>query len=134
MLPLNTDAVLASDPKIRSVGDDEVCELFLFIPNLKRVKGGRENHPIPYEVWNKAGRACYERLGKGSLVILNGTLNYEEYSNREGEQRSRWFGSGRVRFVRIKRDGQYVDPPARQADPADTRTPDERAADAAIPF
>jgi single-stranded DNA-binding protein len=134
MLPLNTDAVLATDPKIRSVGDDEVCELFVFIPNLKKVKGGRENHPIAYQAWGKHGRACYEQLGKGSLVVLNGTLSYEEYTNRDGQQRSRWFGSGRVRFVRIKRDGLYVEAPARHADPADTRTPDERAADADIPF
>lgn len=134
MLPLNTDAVVASDPRIRSVGDDEVCELFVFIPDLKKVKGGREDHPIPYQAWGKHGRACYEQLGKGSLVILNGTLNYEEFTKRDGKPGSRWFGSGRVRFVRVKRDGQYVDPPARDADPVDPRTPDDRAADADIPF
>jgi single-stranded DNA-binding protein len=107
-IPLNTDAVLATDPKIRPVGDTEVCELFVFIPDLKKTKDGRKDHPIPYEVWGKAGRACFEHLGKGSTVILNGTLNYEEYTGKDGE-RQRWFGSGRVKFVRIKRNGVYVD-------------------------
>jgi single-stranded DNA-binding protein len=107
-IPLNTDAVLATDPKLVELGEHVKCELFVFIPDLKKTKGGREDHPIPYEVWGNSGRACFEHLGKGSTVILNGTLNYEEYTGKDGQQ-SRWFGSGRVKFVRIKRNGVYVD-------------------------
>ena len=127
-------AVLATDPKIRQVGDQEVCELYVFIKDVEKTADGRKDKPIPFEVWGKQGRAAYEHLGKGSLVMVDGTFNHREYE-KDGETIGVWFGAGRVDFVRIKRDGQYVDgAAARPADPDDTRTPEERAADEDIPF
>jgi single-stranded DNA-binding protein len=125
-------AVLATDPKLTQAGGEQVCELFVFIKDLQRTTGGYADKPIEFKCWGAAGRAAAEKLGKGSLVLLDGQLNYREY-DKDGQTRGVWYGSGRVDFLRIKRNGQYVDTtPSPQPD--DTRTPAERQADEAIPF
>lgn len=102
MLRIIGPATLACDPQLQQIDDTAVCKLFVFIKDLKRVKGGREDHPIPYEVWGNAGRAAAEHLTQGSRVLLDGSLNYEEWTASNGEKRSRFYGSGNVDFLAIK--------------------------------
>jgi single-stranded DNA-binding protein len=125
-------AVLATDPKLTRAGDEDVCELFVFIKDLQRTPGGYTDKPIAYKCWGAAGRAAADKLGKGSTVLLDGQLHYREY-DKDGHTVGVWYGTGRVDFLRIKRNGQYVDANA-NGNAADTRTAEERKADQDIPF
>jgi single-strand DNA-binding protein len=79
-------------------------------------------------VWGKQGELCREYLSKGSPVLIEGRLRYEEWESKQGEKRNRLSVTAeRVQFLGSPRrgegggrGGQDGPPPREPETPADS--------------
>jgi single-strand DNA-binding protein len=76
---------LGSDPELKSVGDNTVCNFSMAVNNPFK----KDDPPVWYRIaaWNKTGEACERYLSKGNPVYVEGELNPREYES-QGEKRT----------------------------------------------
>jgi single-strand DNA-binding protein len=84
---------LTRDPEIRSVGADKSVTNFTVAHNTKYKTGEGELREevafVDCDAWGKPGELVAQYLTKGSLVILEGSLRTDQWTDKEGQKRSR---------------------------------------------
>lgn len=115
---------LTRDPQVRQTpAGTAVADLGLAINEKYRTKAGEtaENTVfVDIVAWGKQAEACRQYLKKGSEVIVEGKLQFEQWQTPEGQRRSRL----RVRAVRV----QFVGRPRNGAGAADDADEEEAVA------
>ncbi len=94
---------LTRDPEIRTTpGGVLVADLRLAVNETFRNKTTNEKVEkacyVDVAVWDHAAEICRQYLAKGSPLLLEGRLQYDEWKNPQGETRSKLF----VRADRIQ--------------------------------
>ena len=98
-------------PELRyTPGGVAVCEFGLAV-NRKYVSNNQEKDEtcfVNIVVWGKQGESCQRYLEKGSLAMIEGRLQYDQWDDREtGKKRSTLrVVAERVQFVGSTRQGQ----------------------------
>ncbi|MDD4060326.1 MAG: single-stranded DNA-binding protein [Kiritimatiellae bacterium] len=134
---------LTKDPELkRNPSGTAVCTLRLAISESYRNKEGeRIERPVYVDVvaWNQQAEFCNQYLAKGSPVLVEGRLQYDEWKTPENETRNKL----RIVASRVQLIGGHGAPqPGAQADatparPARAEEPaiaDSPADDDAPPF
>ena len=84
---------LTRDPELkRTPSGAAVCDLRLAVSESYRNKEGeRIERPVFVDVvvWNQQAENCNQYLSKGSPVLVEGRLQYDEWKNQQGETRSK---------------------------------------------
>jgi single-strand DNA-binding protein len=105
---------LTRDPQVRQTpAGTAVADLGLAVNEKYRSKTGEAAEStvfVDIVAWGKQAEACRQYLTKGSEVIVEGKLQFEQWQTPEGQRRSRL----RVRAVRV----QFVGRPRNGAAPA----------------
>ncbi len=109
---------LCRDPELKQApSGTPLCDIRLAVNESYRTQSGElhENtHFIDVTVWDRAATNCQTYLRKGSSILVEGRLQYDEWKTPQGETRSKL----RVRADRV----QFLGP--RPADaPAAPSTP-----------
>lgn len=103
-----------------------LCLLNVAINRDSRDESGEKKTRTTYindiEVWGPSGEACAHFLTPGSLVLVEGRMDYDQWTDKKsGAKRHRMkVVAENVQFLRIKRgDGQAPagDPPAESGAP-----------------
>jgi single-strand DNA-binding protein len=112
---------LTRDPEIRyTPKGTPVGDLFLAVNTTIRGQDGQTRDEVCFvEVvaWGRQAETCKQYLQKGSLVLVEGRLQLEQWEGKDGEKRSRL----RVRADRIQFLGRGR--PTSEASPAVAREP-----------
>ena len=122
---------LTRDPEVRyTPSGAAVADLRLASTRVYTTDGQRKEETcfIDVVVWGKPAEACREYLSKGSPILVEGTLQFEQWQTEGGEKRSKHrVRADRVQFLgRPRAGGEMGDAPAEGA-------PVERAAPPAAP-
>ena len=106
---------LTRDPEVRyTPAGTAVGDLGLAINENFKNKAGETIEStvfVDVEVWARQAETCAEYLYKGSPVFVEGRLKLDQWTNQQGEKRSKL----RVRADRV----QFLGAPKRGADAAD---------------
>ncbi|HNX52604.1 MAG TPA: single-stranded DNA-binding protein [Pontiellaceae bacterium] len=106
---------LTRDPEVRyTPSGTAVGDLGLAINENFKNKAGETVEStvfVDVEVWARQAETCAEYLYKGSPVFVEGRLKLDQWTNQQGEKRSKL----RVRADRV----QFLGAPKRGADAAD---------------
>lgn len=93
---LNTVQILGKvtwDPRIRELkSGDKVAEIGVGIPeNFKNPKGEWSNrmHFVDVVVWNDQADYAEKVLKKGGGVLIQGSLQFEQWEGKDGTKRSK---------------------------------------------
>lgn len=94
---------LTRDPELRTTPNGTaVADLRLAVNETFRSKSTNEKVEktcfVDVAVWDQAAEVCRQYLAKGSPLLLEGRLQYDEWKNPQGETRSKLF----VRADRIQ--------------------------------
>lgn len=93
---------LTREPVLRRTGNGTaVGELGLAVSESYKNKQGENVESTCYvdvETWDRQAETCEEYLRKGSQVIVQGRLKFDEWTTKEGEKRNKL----RVRADRIQ--------------------------------
>ena len=105
MARLNNVALLGNltkDPELRQTSQGtSVTDLRLAISDTTRDKDGEPVESTCYvdiTAWEKQAEACAKYLTKGSPVLVEGKLQFDQWESKEGEKRSKL----RVRAHRVQ--------------------------------
>lgn len=79
---------LTKDPEVRTVGKDskKVCDFTMAIDKFN----GDANF-INFQVWNKTAEYLGKYGKKGSIVMVDGSLEINSYKSKEGNDVTRYF-------------------------------------------
>lgn len=106
---------LTRDPEVRyTPAGTAVGDLSLAINESYKNKAGEMVEStvfVDVEVWSRQAETCAEYLYKGSPVFVEGRLKLDQWTNQQGEKRSKL----RVRADRV----QFLGTPRRGAETAD---------------
>ena len=106
---------LTRDPEVRyTPSGTAVGDLGLAINENYKNKAGETVEStvfVDVEVWSRQAETCAEYLSKGSPVFVEGSLKLDQWTNQQGEKRSKL----RVRADRV----QFLGAPRRGAETAD---------------
>jgi len=107
---------LTRDPEIKTASSGrKVADLRLAVSETYRDKQTQEKKEITcfvdVAVWGNQADVCQQYLAKGSNVLIEGRLQYDEWKNDKGETRSKL----RVRADRV----QFLGSPQRKAEAMD---------------
>ena len=84
---------LTKDPELkRNPSGTAVCTLRLaFSESYRNKEGERIERPVYVDVvaWNQQAEFCNQYLAKGSPVLVEGRLQYDEWKTPENEMRSK---------------------------------------------
>lgn len=84
---------LTRDPEKRKTPQDQtVTKLGLAVNRKYRTGSGEDREEtcfVDVTVWGSQGENCAEYLKKGSLVLVEGRLTFEQWESQQGEKRSR---------------------------------------------
>lgn len=131
---------LTRDPEIRYIPSGKaVADLNMAINRKYRTASGEVKEETCYVgvvVWERQAETAGEYLKKGSAILVEGSLRYEQWETN-GEKKNRLkVNADRIQFLdRLKRpveqnqsseEGQRRDAPAATSEPA---TPDEEKGD-----
>ena len=122
---------LTRDPEVRTTpGGVTVADLRLAVNETFRSKSTNEKVEkacfVDVAVWDQAAEICRQYLSKGSPLLVEGRLQYDEWKNPQGETRSKLL----VRADRI----QLIGGGTRAGGPSsDTARPASTAAGSAAP-
>jgi len=117
---------LTRDPEVRyTPAGAAVADLRLASTRVYTTEGQRKEETcfIDVVVWGKPAEACREYLSKGSPVLVEGILQFDQWQTEGGEKRSRHrIRADRVQFLGRPRAGEMGDappaePPAERAAP-----------------
>jgi single-strand DNA-binding protein len=88
---------LGRDPELRTTASGtSVCDFSV------AVQGRKDDPPTWFRVtaWEKQAEACAEYLKKGSKVLVTGDIRTDEYEDKEGVKRQKWWVNARqVEFL-----------------------------------
>jgi single-strand DNA-binding protein len=122
---------LTRDPEIRyTPSGTAVGDLRMAVNRKYRTPDGQDREETCYvgvTVWRKQAETCGEYLRKGSPILVEGRLKYDEWE-KEGQKQSRLsVVAERVQFLGSPRGAEFRDgrgrppaekkPPARQEEP-----------------
>jgi single-strand DNA-binding protein len=119
---------LTRDPEMKTLPSGmNVVDLRLAINENYTDKSGQKVEKacfVDVVVWDKQAEPCKNYLSKGSPIMVEGRLQMDEWTSKEGEKRSKLrVRADRVQFLGTKRPGGEGEPaPAGQA-----RRPESRA-------
>lgn len=112
---------LTKDPEIRYTPSGKaVGDLRLAVTT--RYKENEDTCFVDVTVWDRQAETCGEYLSKGSPILVEGRLKYDEWE-RDGQKRSRIsVVASRVQFLSSPRNAQFRDstsgpPPRPDRDP-----------------
>ncbi len=84
---------LTKDPELkRTPSGAAVCDLRLAVSESYRNKEGeRIERPVFVDVivWNQQAENCNQYLSKGSPLLVEGRLQYDEWKTQQGESRNK---------------------------------------------
>jgi len=113
---------LCRDPELRKTpGGASVVDLRMAINEyFKNRQTGEKTEKTNYVdvvVWNQQAELCQQYLTKGSPLLVEGRLSYDEWKTPQGETRSRLrITADMIRFVGAKgQQGGGTPPPPRPA-------------------
>jgi len=120
---------LTRDPEVRYTPSGKaVGDLRLAITS--RFKNNEDVCYVDVTVWDRQAETCGEYLRKGSPVMVEGRLKFDEWE-RDGQKRSKLsVVASRVQFMGSPRGAEYRDGSGSQGAPGGR---DERSADADRP-
>lgn len=82
---------LGADPETRTVnGSTPVCSFTIATTRTYSDKNGLQQEKTDWHrisVWGKQAQACSRFLHKSSLVLIEGALQYSDYTDKQGIQR-----------------------------------------------
>jgi single-strand DNA-binding protein len=124
----------APELRLQPAGDRQaLCILNVAINRDSRDEAGEKTSRTTYindiEVWGPTGEACAHFLTRGSMVLVEGRMDVDQWQDKQtGAKRSRMkVVAENVQFLRIKRPDEGGDPGEPPADGA-TPAPPGRAA------
>jgi len=82
---------LTRDPELRFISNGDAVASFGLAVNEKYKQGDEwktKVHFVDITAWRKTGELCAEYLKKGSLVHIEGKLDYQTW-NKDGQKRSK---------------------------------------------
>lgn len=90
---------LTRDPESKTTSTGAMVVKMGLASNRRAGKGKEEVLYIDVEAWNKTAELCEQYLRKGSQVLVEGRLKLDQYTNQQGEKRSKVFVvADRVQF------------------------------------
>jgi single-strand DNA-binding protein len=120
----------APEMRLQPTGDKKaLCILNVAINrDYRDEKGEKTTHTTfinDVEVWGPTGEACAHFLTQGSMVLIDGRMEVDQWLDRKtGAKRSRMkVVAENVQFLKIKRPDDGA-PPERSSPPQDTPSPD----------
>jgi single-strand DNA-binding protein len=113
----------APELRFQANGDKQaLCLLNVAINRDSRDESGEKRSHTTFindiEVWGPAGEACAHFLTQGSMVLVEGRMDVDQWKDKQsGAKRSRMkVVAENVQFLRIKRPGEEPAPEAPAAD------------------
>lgn len=109
---------MTRDPEVRyTPSGSAVADLNMAINRVYTSAAGEQKEEtcfVSVVVWGKQAELCGEYLSKGSPVLVEGSLQFDQWQTETGEKRSRLrVKADRVQFIgRAKKGGDYGDAPA----------------------
>lgn len=106
---------LTRDPDLRQTRNGmAICEFGIAVNRRWRDQGGRDQDDVLYidvTVWNKAAEHCAQYLQKGSPVLVEGRLHFDQWEDRNGGgKRSRHsVVAETIQFLAGRSEGQPED-------------------------
>ena len=123
---------LTRDPEVRYIPDGKaVADLGLAVNRRYKSADGESRDDVCYVnivVWGRQAETCGEYLGKGSPVLIEGRLAYDQWE-KDGQKFNRLrVVANRVQFLGGPkgaefRDKQERDEPTKREDPASEAAP-----------
>lgn len=92
MNSFNARGNVVSEPAVRHISDDlAVCDLTIAISNREKRNGEWVDEPVFLDVtyWGKAAEYLGAEADKGDKVLVTGKLVQENWTNNEGQKRSK---------------------------------------------
>jgi len=118
---------LTRDPELRYTSGGTAVASFGLAVNRKFKQGEEWKDEVCFvdiTVWAKQGENCAEYLNKGSLVFVEGRLNYQTWE-AEGQKRSKLeVVANIVQFLTQKKDKVILDPPLDSVPPPSSNDDD----------
>ncbi|NCC51608.1 MAG: single-stranded DNA-binding protein [Spartobacteria bacterium] len=100
---------LTRDPQVRyTPSGSAVADLGIAVDDSYRSKTGETVERtcfVDVTVWGRQAETSGEYLSKGSSVLIEGSLEFDQWENQQGEKRNKV----KVRAARV----QFLDPPPR---------------------
>jgi single-strand DNA-binding protein len=106
---------LTRDPEVRSLPSGvNVADLRLAVNENYTDKNGQKVEKAVYvdvAVWDKQADLCKNYLSKGSPLLVEGKLQMDEWTSKEGEKRSKLrVRAERIQFLGTRRAGAEGEP------------------------
>ncbi len=106
---------LTRDPEVRQTPTGKtVCEFSLATSDSYTSKDGARVEQACFTnivTWNRQAEVCGQYLAKGSSVVIEGRLHFEQWEAQDGQKRSRhkvW--ANRIQFVGKRDKGGETEP------------------------
>tara|TARA_R100000664_G_C2760178_1_gene151098 strand:+ start:6423 stop:6788 length:366 start_codon:yes stop_codon:yes gene_type:complete len=78
---------LGRDVELKEAGTSKVATFSVATKRLKRGGEGVDWHQV--NAWNVEGERCHQYLRKGSEVVVHGRMEYQSWTDPEGNKKSR---------------------------------------------
>ena len=113
---------LTGEPEfVTTKGGNEVSNFR--IANNRGPKDNRTTNFLNVSAWGHCAKNCADYLGKGDMVLVEGTLRTESYVGNDGTNKLRvWIDANNVQFIHTKKS--HLDEstqPASVSDPEETK-------------
>ncbi|MBU0676772.1 MAG: single-stranded DNA-binding protein [Verrucomicrobia bacterium] len=106
---------LTRDPEVRyTPSGNAVADLNLAVNRVYTVNGEQKEEVcyVGVVVWGRQAETSGEYLSKGSPVLIEGILQYDQWETENGDKRSRLrVRADRVQFLGSPKKGEYGDAP-----------------------
>ena len=117
---------LTRDPQLRyTPSGSAVADMGLAVDDNYRSKAGdlvERTCFVDVTAWGRQAETCGEYLSKGSGVLIEGSLEFDQWENKQGEKRSKLrVRAQRVQFLGSPRRNELKDSP--EPSSADTNQP-----------
>lgn len=90
---LTVSGNLTRDPELRSVGADKSVTSFTVAHNTKfKTNDGEAKEEVTFidcEAWGRQGEIAAQFLTKGSMVIVEGRIKQDNWTDKDGQKRSK---------------------------------------------
>ncbi len=108
---------LTRDPELRQTGSGKaVAEVGIAVSEKFKNKEGKEVESVCFAevvVWGKQAEACAQYLAKGSAVLIEGSLQFDQWQTADGQKRSKLrVLANRVQFLGRLRKAEAGQTPA----------------------
>jgi len=83
---------VTSDPVLKAVGENSVCNFSLAVNRKSKSKTGAvidETCFIEVNVWNKQAQLVKQYVSKGDPILVEGRLKQDNWLDKEGNKRSK---------------------------------------------